>query len=346
MSTGPHRAQHGAQGGEHPPYLHHHFDTVQQQYASDKLAMWLFLTTEILLFGGLFCVYAVYRAKHPEIFIYADRYLDRTLGGINTMILICSSFTMAWAVRAAQLGQRRLLILLLSLTILGGLGFLGIKGVEYEHKWKEGLLWGTHYGHKSASLLPGSVKDAAPDGALTAENPAADKAATSGTQAAAGGMTTTDKTAAKLAPAGTETKTAQSGTAAKPAPAGTAAKPAPGGTPGAPPPANPDAPLVKPAARGPEGLARLPGSPGAQPQTAEDTEPKNVQMFFAVYFTMTGLHALHVIAGLTVIFIMILLAARGRFDGGYFTPVDLTGLFWHLVDIVWIFLFPLLYLIH
>ena len=90
--------------------LAHHFDTPQQQFESGKLGMWLFLATEILLFGGLFCAYAVYRANHPEIFIYAHQFLDKTLGGINTIVLICSSLTMAWAVRAAQLGQRRLLV--------------------------------------------------------------------------------------------------------------------------------------------------------------------------------------------------------------------------------------------
>ena len=131
--------------GSHAPHLAHHFDSLGQQFESGKLGMWLFLSTEVLLFGGLFCAYAVYRSNHPEIFIYAHQFLDKTLGGINTVVLICSSLSMAWAVRAAQLNQQRLLVILLSLTILGGFGFLGIKFVEYEHKWKHGLLWGARY---------------------------------------------------------------------------------------------------------------------------------------------------------------------------------------------------------
>src|SRR3954465_14526080 len=97
---------HGHEGGhDHPKFLAHHFETPQQQFDSGKLGVWLFLTTEILLFSGLFCAYAVYRAIHPEIFEYAHRYLDKSLGAINTIVLIFSSFTMAWAVRASQLGD-------------------------------------------------------------------------------------------------------------------------------------------------------------------------------------------------------------------------------------------------
>ena len=98
---------------DHHPFMQHHWETPAQQFEAGKLGMWLFLATEILLFGGLFCGYAVYRAKHPEVFIYAHQFLDKTLGGVNTLVLICSSLTMAWAVRAAQLGNRRLLVNLL-----------------------------------------------------------------------------------------------------------------------------------------------------------------------------------------------------------------------------------------
>ena len=91
---------------EHPKFLAHHFDTPEQQFDSGKLGVWLFLTTEILLFSGLFCAYAVYRANHPEVFIWAHAYLDKTLGALNTIVLIFSSFTMAWAVRAAQMGTK------------------------------------------------------------------------------------------------------------------------------------------------------------------------------------------------------------------------------------------------
>ena len=83
-------------------FLAHHFRSQRQQFDAGKLGMWIFLLTEILLFGGLFCAYAVYRANHPEIFIYAHQFLDKTLGAINTCVLIASSLTMAWGVRCAS----------------------------------------------------------------------------------------------------------------------------------------------------------------------------------------------------------------------------------------------------
>src|SRR3954465_6655188 len=105
MTTTAHDAAHGHDDhGGHPKFLAHHFETPQQQFDSGKLGVWLFLTTEILPFSGLFCAYAVSRAMHPEIFAFAHLYLDKWLGALNTIVLIFSSFTMAWAVRASQLG--------------------------------------------------------------------------------------------------------------------------------------------------------------------------------------------------------------------------------------------------
>ena len=299
----------------HPAHLHHHFETPRQQFESDKLGMWLFLVTEILLFGGLFCAYAVYRANHPEIFVYAHKYLDKTLGGINTLILISSSFTMAWAVRAAQLGQRRLLILLLSLTLLGGFGFLGIKAVEYEHKWKSGLLWGARFNPR--------------EHAQEEQQGAHGAAAKPATPAAA------------LPPAA-----AHAAGAAPAIPAAAAAPSAPPTAPGAPGALVAEHSKFAPAAQGPQGLARPPDTGEPPAEHAVLDQPKNVQLFFGIYFAMTGLHGVHVIAGMVVIFIMLVMAIRGKFGPDYFTPVDLTGLYWHLVDLIWIYLFPLLYLIH
>ena len=133
--------QHHATDGN----LQHHFDTPAQQFDASKLGMWLFLATEILLFGGLFCGYAVYRANSPEVFAWAHHLLDTNLGAINTVVLLCSSLTMAWAVRCAQLNNRKGLVVLLALTLAGGFGFLGIKYVEYQAKWKHGLLWGRSF---------------------------------------------------------------------------------------------------------------------------------------------------------------------------------------------------------
>ena len=98
----------------------HHFDNAKQQLESSKLGMWLFLATEVLLFGGLFCAYAIYRGNHPEIFVYAHQFLDKSLGAVNTLVLICSSLTMALVVRAGQLGKRAQIVLFLVLTMVLG----------------------------------------------------------------------------------------------------------------------------------------------------------------------------------------------------------------------------------
>src|SRR5437762_2288180 len=127
----------------HDPHLAHHFDTLEQQFNSNKLGMWVFLGTEILMFGGLFCAYSVYRHNHPDIFVYSHAYLDKWLGALNTVVLITSSLTMAWGVRAAQMGKTKLLVALMALTLLGGAGFMVIKSIEYHKKWEHGLFVGS-----------------------------------------------------------------------------------------------------------------------------------------------------------------------------------------------------------
>jgi cytochrome c oxidase subunit 3 len=296
--------------GHHDPHLAHHFDTPVQQFESGKLGMWLFLATEILLFGGLFCAYAVYRANHPEIFLYAHRFLDANLGGLNTIVLICSSLTMAWAVRSAQLGNQKALKICLALTLLGGVGFMVIKGIEYEHKWKHGLLWGKQYQSQEGHGDHGSETEGAP--------PAESAGAT--------------------APAPAEA----SGEGGPPAGEAEAAPPAEGAE--AAPPPDPDRTRLVDAARGPEGLRAAPAEAAEADHAA--AEPKNVHHFFSIYFLMTGLHGLHVLAGMAVIAWLLVRAGRGHFGPRNFTAVDLGGLYWHLVDVIWIFLFPLLYLIH
>jgi len=288
-------AQDGTAHG-HPPFLAHHFDTPQQQFASGKLGMWIFLGTEILMFGGLFCAYAVYRHNHPDVFRYADRYLDRTLGALNTAILISSSFTMAWAVRCAQIGRRRGLVTCLALTILGGIGFMGIKSVEYQTKWKEHVWIGRS--NVFSAQYTGTAKPGEHD--------------------------ETEAEAAKpIAPAPY--------TPAHPDPnAGT-----------------PDAPKIVPKVIGPPGLAAP--SSGQREMTLADLAAQDrhrIAVFFSIYFLMTGLHGVHVLVGLGLITWIMVRSIRGAFSSLYFTPVDLVGLYWHLVDMIWIFLFPLLYLIH
>jgi cytochrome c oxidase subunit III len=239
-----HSAPH--ENSDHPAFLAHHFESHKQQFAAGKLGMWIFLLTEILLFGGVFCAYAVYRSNHPEIFEWAHKFLDKTLGAINTTVLISSSFTMAWAVRAAQKNQKRLCTALLAVTLLGGFGFLGIKFVEYKSKWEEGLMV-AHY--------------------------------------------------------------------------------------------------FKPTPEALEHLKHLEAD-SAHLKSKPEEIPRNAGIFFSIYFCMTGLHGLHVIAGMSAIGWVLVRSAKGQFTSEYFGPVDYVGLYWHLVDLIWIYLFPLLYLIH
>ncbi len=334
----PHAAHpaHGAgpAHGGHPPHLAHQFDTPAQQFESVVQGMWLFLATEILLFGGLFCAYAVYRANHPEIFYYAHKYLDTFWGAVNTVILLCSSFTMAAGVWAAQRGRRGMLSVMLALTLLGGLGFLGIKYVEYKHKWEAGLLWGRHY---QPRYPPGYHGDPAGQDAPAPRAPAAGAALSVATPPATTAPPATPLGAVPNAAARGNPPATADALAATDGPTVTA-------TPAVPTADAPDPSWNLHAFEsGPRGLL-LPGQ--APPLASEPLPVRNVHIFFGIYFAMTGLHGLHVVAGLIVIGWLLVGAVAGRYSGGYFTPVEVGGLYWHLVDLIWIYLFPLLYLIH
>jgi cytochrome c oxidase subunit 3 len=208
----------------HHPALAHQFDSLAQQSEATTLGMWVFLVTEVLFFGGLFATYAVYRSWYPDAFAAASHELDVTLGAINTVVLITSSLTMALAVHAAQLGQRRVLMMFLVVTMILGAAFLGIKSVEYYRKFIE------HH-------IPGPSFE------------------------------------------------------------------------------------------------------------FEKTHARHAQIFFSLYFVMTGLHAVHMVIGIGIMLVMLWLAWRGTITDEYYSPIEISGLYWHFVDIVWIFLFPLLYLI-
>ncbi len=127
------------------PFIQHHFDDGAHQFESGKLGIWLFLGQEILFFSALFVAYIIYRHNHPEVFAYAHLYLDVNMGALNTAVLILSSLSAAWAVRAAQLGQQRLLIALLSVTLLCAFGFLIVKYFEYSHKVHVGTVFGKRF---------------------------------------------------------------------------------------------------------------------------------------------------------------------------------------------------------
>jgi cytochrome c oxidase subunit 3 len=215
-------AAHGHQG--HSLALRHHFASREQQKEASTLGMWVFLVTEVMFFGGMFLAYVVYRSWYPEAFAAASHHLDLVLGAFNTAVLIGSSLTMALAVRAAQLGARRSLILFLIFTMALGSVFLVVKGFEWHHKYVENHVPGPNFHYEG--------------------------------------------------------------------------------------------PLAG-----------------------------NVQLFFSLYFGMTGLHAFHMVIGLGLLGTLLYFAWRGKYTAEYNTPIDMAGLYWHFVDIVWIFLFPLLYLI-
>jgi cytochrome c oxidase subunit 3 len=218
---------------QHGPELLHHFVDAEQQRDAASLGMWLFLATEIMFFGGMFCAYLIYRYWYYSEFAAGSRSLDITLGTVNTAVLICSSLTVALGVRAAQMGKRKLLVILLLLTIVFGFAFLGIKGVEWYDKYKEHHIPGPSF----------NVDD-----------------------------------------------------------------------------------LVN-----------------AYPQIHIDQQHE--QIYFSLYFAMTGLHALHMIIGVGMFAFLTNYAWKGRYTPKYYTPIEMGGLYWHFVDIVWIYLFPLLYLI-
>ena len=139
---------------DHPAHLGHHWRDSKQQFEAGKLGMWLFLSTEILLFGGLFVAYAVWRANHPEIFAYGSQFLDTFWGALNTCVLLLSSMTMAMAVTFAARGKNLAVLICLVLTLGGAGGFMVIKAIEYEHKFHEGFLPGmAFYDEPSASHL-------------------------------------------------------------------------------------------------------------------------------------------------------------------------------------------------
>lgn len=199
----------------HAPAVHHRDD-----FAA-KLGMWLFLVTEMVLFGGLFLAYSYMRSQYPGDFHRAGTELNATLGVTNTVVLLTSSLTVALSIVAVQRGERRRALAFLGTTLGLGVVFLTIKSFEWAAKFHHGL-------------YPG---------------------------------------AAHLA-----------------------------------------------------------------------TLPHGEQVFFGLYFTMTGLHGLHVIAGLGVLAYMFRKVARGEIGPEHPLLLENAGLYWHLVDVIWIFLLPLFYL--
>src|ERR1700689_4963887 len=130
---------------EHPPYQRHHFETIEQQADTTNFAMWLFLLTEIMFFGGLFTAYLIYRNWYYPAFVAASHQLNVWWGTANTAVLISSSFTMAMGVWCSETRRKSGLVLCLVLTFLLGLVFLGIKTIEYSEKIEKHHVPGFHY---------------------------------------------------------------------------------------------------------------------------------------------------------------------------------------------------------
>jgi len=297
---------HGAHGGHGGPHLAHHFDTYQQQFDAGKLGIWLFLLTEVLFFSGLFCAYTVYRGMHPEVFVYAHYFLNTTMGAINTCVLLISSLTAAWSVRNAQLAQRKLLVLNIVITIACACTFMVVKFFEYEHKFHDGLLPGPAFHPTEQVWELESFKHKHPEAAEYAE---------------------------KLTKAAEEKDKAKAAPVAVAVAAGSAVAPETGVF--EKPTEEQIEPLIKAGVIGP--MAEDPTRP---------SKPRNAHVFFGIYFFMTGLHGIHVLGGIGVFIWLLLRANKGEFGPKYFGPIDYAALYWHLVDLIWIYLFPLLYLIH
>lgn len=208
-----------------------HYRDAEHQYASNKEGIWLFMVTEILMFGGLFVGYIIFHTIYPEMFAEGASFLNWQMGFINTLVLIFSSLTMALGIYYNQIGQPRKATVALALTVLCGAIFMVIKYFEYTHKFHIGI-------------FPG----------------------------------------AKL-----------------------------------------DLEMLK--------------------ANGYNIQHQNLGLYFGFYFCMSGLHGLHVLIGMGLITWLMIKNMRRDFSAKYYTPIEGVGIFWHIVDLIWIFLFPLLYLV-
>lgn len=364
---------------DHPPFLAHHFDTPEQQFDSGKLGMWLFLVTEILFFGGLFCAYAIFRSLNPEVFVGCSEFLNTKLGAINTGVLLFSSFTMAWAVRCAQTEEYTKLTGLLAATLSCAMVFLGVKSIEYSHKWELGLLPPAFYSFNPDNPHPEGISRyliymALPFAvALVGLIIYYIKSSATGNQFGAAVAKPLIVVFAFFfvgVGLGTILESGESHhddhhAAADPDAEHAAAHAAIHAT-HAPQESGDTAVLERLAqdetntgirsaleAREHQEMAAGVGVLAAGGELAapisETTQELNTRsragVFFGIYYVMTGIHAIHILAGIGVLTWLLVRSIRRDFNRQYFGPVDYVGLYWHIVDLIWIYLFPLLYLI-
>jgi cytochrome c oxidase subunit 3 len=343
---------------DHPAWLAHHFDDEEQQFDAGKLGMWLFLVTEVLFFSGMFCAYALYRNRNPEVFEFCSQFLNEKLGAINTGVLLFSSLTMAWAVRASQLKQTKILIGMLGATLGCAAIFLGVKAVEYSHKWGLGLLPGKYF--QSQLEHPVHVENnylwnlcIVPMvllicfflyyiyGLITASKfhqrvagPLVIAAACFFGGVGLGNVLESDEHSAEHASTShTDSEHGHEhaeGTAAEATHAHEAAAVA----------------KVSLVPVDQSGVHDVAVTPAELATPLSNVNQKGMAgLFFSIYYCMTGVHAIHILGGMAVITWLIVKSAREEFHSKYYGPVDNVGLYWHLVDFIWIYLFPLLYLI-
>ena len=340
---------------DHPAWLAHHFDDAQQQFDAGKFGMWMFLVTEVLFFSGMFCAYVLFRNRNPEVFEFCSSFLNTKLGAINTGVLLFSSLTMAWAVRAAQLKQHTLLVGMLGATLGCAAIFLGVKAVEYTHKWELGL-------------LPGKLYVAQMENAVHADHQYLQKmlvvpliytvigllyylyslAISSRFHRQVAGPVFVSGLCffggvylGQILESGDHSDHSSHATHA-PLEGDSHSHDADGTT--NDDPSIPGLTLVSdvPAQSNPDVFV----SPVEQEIPRSDVNNQGMAgLFFSIYYCMTGVHAIHILAGMGVIIWIIVKAARHEFHSQYYGPVDNVGLYWHLVDFIWIYLFPLLYLI-
>ncbi|TWU04955.1 cytochrome c oxidase subunit 3 [Stieleria varia] len=374
---------------DHPSFLAHHFDTPEQQFDSGKLGMWLFLVTEILFFSGMFCAYAIFRSLRPDVFEGCSQFLNTKLGAINTGVLLFSSLTMAWAVRCAQLEEHKKLTALLATTLSCAMVFLGVKAIEYSHKWHLGLLPAGlfTYGQPESPDAPNYLAYiCAPFAVATIgvliwlvisffrKNEFHVAVAKPllvvclsffggvylGTILESGGHDETHASAAHDGGEHADHEHAGGEHADEDHKAETAATDVAGSV-------NEELSVQERLAKDATntGLASEIDALDTQSQLADGSvlyhntkatatidevpedvlTPSKAGLFFSIYYCMTGVHAIHILAGIGVLVWLLVRSVRHDFNRQYFGPVDYVGLYWHLVDLIWIYLFPLLYLI-
>jgi len=341
---------------DHPAWLAHHFDDAEQQFDAGKLGMWLFLVTEVLFFSGMFCAYSLYRNRDPQVFEFCSRFLNEKLGAINTGVLLFSSLTMAWAVRAAQLKQHKLLVGMLGATLGCAAIFLGVKAVEYSHKWELGLLPGKFY----VSQIPGAAHGdhgylgslcivpliltiiAAVYYVYSLATMSKFHQQVAGPVLVAGLCFFGGVQLGRTLEAEETTHHAAEHAAHEHAP-GASHDHSQDHSAGELLPEKEGGEVIALGHKSIEDVKVM-----EEELTTPDASVNQKSMaglFFSIYYCMTGVHAVHIIGGMLVITWLIIKAAREEFHDQYFGPVDNVGLYWHLVDFIWIYLFPLLYLI-